>query len=329
MPSTPAANLRPGDLVQVRGPEEILATLDADGALEGVVFMAEMLPLIGKRLRVFRRMEKTCVEGSPFGIGEFHDNDVVTLEGTRCSGACHDQCARSCMIFWKEAWLSKVDAAHSAAEEAPDPAAMAALTARLHAPVTDGIYFCQSTNLVKATRGLSGVERLKKVFRDIRVRTYSVPQALMLVVRPLVAKMKLPFAVRVPKTDRTKTPKGVLGLQAGDWVEVKSVEEIAETLDTIGHNRGLAWSYDLAHYSGKRFRVARRLERIIVEFNGKMMKVSDTVLLDGARCPCKYVVGGCPRLDLIYWREIWLRKVEEEPAAKLDEMKRNVPVGSV
>src|SRR5580698_9376150 len=99
MPSAPATNLRPGDLVQVRSPGEILATLDADGALDGVVFMAEMLPLIGKRLRVFRRMEKTCVEGSPFGIGEFHHNDVVTLEGTRCSGACHDQCARSCMIF--------------------------------------------------------------------------------------------------------------------------------------------------------------------------------------------------------------------------------------
>jgi hypothetical protein len=311
MSSPPSRDLRPGDLVQVRSHGEILSTLDADGALDGVVFMAEMLPFIGRRLRVFRRMVKVCVEGSSFGIGEFHHNDVVVLEGNRCSGACHDGCARSCMIFWKEAWLSKVDAASAVEIAAPDPAEASALRARLHVPVTDGKYFCQSTNLIRATRPLSVAQRFGKVVADLRAGTYPLPRVLALVLRPTLAKLLKPFVARFPETDRKKTPKASLGLQPGDLVEVKSVEEIAETLDEIGQNRGLTWSYDLAHYSKRRFRVARRLERIIVEFNGKMMNVSDTVLLEGAQCPCKYVFGGCPRADLIYWREIWLRKIDE------------------
>jgi hypothetical protein len=317
--------LRPADLVQVRAPAEILATLDADGTLDGVVFMEEMLPLIGRRFRVFRRLEKTCVEGSPFGIGEFHNNDVVLLDGIRCPGSCHDQCARSCMIFWKEAWLAKVDAHDHAGDETPDPAAMAALRARLRAPVKDGQYFCQSTNLVNATRGLSGLERLKKVIADVRVKTYTIPQALRLVARPLLAKALKPFVSRIPKTDRKKTPKFSSGLQPGDWIEVKSIAEIAETLDVNGQNRGLQWSMDLAHYSGRRFRVAKRLERMIVEYNGKMMNVSDTVLLEGASCPCKYVIGGCPRADLIYWREIWLRKIEDAPTYQPPAMENLLP----
>lgn len=310
----PAAHqLRPGDFVQVRNHADILATLDADGTLDGVVFMEEMLPLVGRRFRVFRRLEKTCVEGSPFGIGEFHNNDVVLLEGIRCPGTCHDQCARSCMIFWKESWLSKVGADEHADDEVQDPAAAEALRARLRAPVKDGKYFCQSTNLIHATRGLSGMERLKKVISDVRVKTYTIPQALLLVLRPLIAKALKPFVPRIPKTDRKKTPKFSSGLQPGDLIEVKSIPEIAETLDVNGQNRGLQWSMDLAHYSGRRFRVAKRLEHMIVEYNGKMMNVSDTVLLEGASCPCKYVIGGCPRADLIYWREIWLRKVEDAP----------------
>jgi hypothetical protein len=82
---------------------------------------------------------------------------------------------------------------------------------------------------------------------------------------------------------------------------------------------------DLAHYSGRRFRVAKRLERMIVEYNGKMMNVSDTVLLEGASCPCKYVIGGCPRADLIYWREIWLRKIEDAPTYQPPAMENLLP----
>ena len=57
--------LRVGDRVLVRSPEEILATLDADGTLDGVPFMPEMLDSCGKPFRVLRRVEKTCVDAHP------------------------------------------------------------------------------------------------------------------------------------------------------------------------------------------------------------------------------------------------------------------------
>ena len=39
----PDARLFPGDLVEVRAPEEILRTLDADGTLDHLPFMPEMV----------------------------------------------------------------------------------------------------------------------------------------------------------------------------------------------------------------------------------------------------------------------------------------------
>ena len=35
--------LKPGDIVKVRAPAEIMATLDDDGSLDSVLFMPEML----------------------------------------------------------------------------------------------------------------------------------------------------------------------------------------------------------------------------------------------------------------------------------------------
>lgn len=44
--------LRAGDWVAVKGPSEIAETLDADGALDGLPFMPEMIQYCGRRYRV-------------------------------------------------------------------------------------------------------------------------------------------------------------------------------------------------------------------------------------------------------------------------------------
>ena len=49
-----------GDLVEVRSAEEILATLDEHGNLEGLPFMPEMLAYCGKQMRVDKVAHKTC-----------------------------------------------------------------------------------------------------------------------------------------------------------------------------------------------------------------------------------------------------------------------------
>ena len=54
---------RKGQLVEVLTAPEIAVTLDADGALDGLPFMPEMVAFCGRRMRVHRRADKTCVEG--------------------------------------------------------------------------------------------------------------------------------------------------------------------------------------------------------------------------------------------------------------------------
>ena len=59
--------LRPGDLVEVRAPGEILATLDGEASIESMPFMPEMLQYAVERYTVTRRVEKICgtVSGGP------------------------------------------------------------------------------------------------------------------------------------------------------------------------------------------------------------------------------------------------------------------------
>ena len=52
-----------GELVEVLSAAEIAATLDMDGRLDGMPFMPEMLACCGRKLKVSRRADKTCVEG--------------------------------------------------------------------------------------------------------------------------------------------------------------------------------------------------------------------------------------------------------------------------
>jgi hypothetical protein len=97
-----------GDQVAVRSAGEIMSTLDADGTLDGLPFMPEMLGWCGKSFRIQRRSDKTCVDGHP--IRRFPANDVVVPEGPRCDGGSHNGCKHGCRIYWKQAWLRPINA---------------------------------------------------------------------------------------------------------------------------------------------------------------------------------------------------------------------------
>jgi len=102
-----------------------------------------------------------------------------------------------------------------------------------------------------------------------------------------------------------------LNLQPGEWVEVKSMESIVETLNEKGYNRGLYFSPDMRLWCGKQCRVKGRLDKIIVDGTGQMRQLRNTVCLEGSTCGCSYMgfaMGGCSRCELTYWREIWLRR---------------------
>jgi len=98
--------LRPGDVVRVRPRNEIEATLDSSGALDGLPFMAEMVEYCGRTYRVHRRVDKINDMRNKTGLRRMHDS--VTLTGVRCSGSSHDGCQAECQILWKDSWLTRL-----------------------------------------------------------------------------------------------------------------------------------------------------------------------------------------------------------------------------
>jgi hypothetical protein len=61
--------------------------------------------------------------------------------------------------------------------------------------------------------------------------------------------------------------------------------------------------------------VVRKVDRIIEEPTGRMLKLRDCWILEQFTCLGRYH-HFCPRAIHIYWREAWLRRVDEPGAAK-------------
>jgi hypothetical protein len=104
------------------------------------------------------------------------------------------------------------------------------------------------------------------------------------------------------------TPSGTLDLQPGERVQLKNVEEIRETLNERGENRGLVFPPELGAYCGGEYSVLKRVPRFINERTGEMREMIDTVLLEGVVCDGAYH-RGCPRANHFMCREVWLRRV--------------------
>jgi len=307
--------LRRGALVEVRPLHEIALTLDGNGSLDGLPFMPEMAQFCGQRFRVFHHVIQAVIDTAFLRpkytesfVREFKHDDVVVLEEVRCCGVAHDGCGRGCLVFWKEAWLRPVDKGST-----PGPAASNgadALLSSLKTQAAAGTYYCQSSEILKATSHLGGWQRLGKWWRGIQIGNY-IPLAM---IKQTFVWCRSRVLRRVfgpwPRGTRDSTPCEELGLMPGDCVEVKPLAAILETLDKNGRNRGLHFSADMGLLCGKQFRVRRRADQWIAEGTGQMRKMRNTVILEGATCDSAYYAfGGCPRSDYQYWREIWLKKL--------------------
>ncbi|HXY06897.1 MAG TPA: hypothetical protein VEI52_03505 [Terriglobales bacterium] len=303
-----AVRLRPGDLVEVKAPEEILQTLDADGTLGQLPFMPEMVEFCGKRFLVSKRVLKTCyyTEKNAAGFRKFKTDDVVLLDGLRCSGAEHDGCQKACMIFWREAWLRKVQDA--AVQTKLDAIASERLRARLKTSTGPKTYFCQASELLKPTHPLSQRERFEGCLTEVFVGNCSILEMAQRIGRWLFWRTRRKLLGEFAHGPNKSTPAESLNLQSGELIEVKSMESINQTLDETGHNRGLFFFPDMHSLCGKQRRVERRIEKIIVDGTGEMRQLRNTVYLENSHCGCVYALTGCPRGEFSYWREIWLRR---------------------
>jgi hypothetical protein len=321
----PDRMLKPGDVVEVRPGAEILATLDKTGALDGVPFMPEMLQYIGRRFTVSKRVEKICDMVGPGGSRRMRD--AVLLENLRCDGSAHGGCQAECRIYWKEAWLVRID--NGAPSPVPPPsrevfiplADVARDTVRpsemsaQYAP-DDDVYRCQATDAFIATEPLKVTEPGQYV-REIRSGNVTIRRFMRVGARALWGSVghrlgfKAALPLRVAGKNAVKGDR--LNLQPGEWVQVKSPDEIGLTLDDTGRNRGLAFTAEMVPSCGKVFKVKDRISHIVDERSGKMLHFkNDCIVLEGSICTGDYAPGRwfCARDGYPFWREAWLRRVD-------------------
>ena len=169
-------NLRVGEVVEVRSKDEILATLDQRGELEALPFMPEMLQFCGRRFRVDKLVVKLCDTINWSGM--YRMDHAVHLAGVRCDGQAHGGCQAGCLVYWKEAWLKRVDGDVAEAEPGPSslvppgrvPLDLLATTRKPADPAAPGeeVYSCQATELLRAAPEWVPPWDLRQYVLDVR-----------------------------------------------------------------------------------------------------------------------------------------------------------------
>ena len=102
-----------------------------------------------------------------------------------------------------------------------------------------------------------------------------------------------------------------MNLRSGDWVEVRSKEEILRSLDKRGRLDELPFMPQMFDYCGQRFKVYKRAHKTCDTINPiSGRRLNDAVHLD-LRCNGK-AYGGCQAACLIFWKEAWLKPLRSK-----------------
>jgi hypothetical protein len=350
--------LSAGDWVEVRSKEELLATLDKNGRLEELPLMPQMLKFCGMRFKVYKRAHKTCDTVNP--VAGRRVANAIHLD-LRCDGVAYGGCQAACLLFWKEAWLKPLHNESNAIVPSGklDGAGRQVVgTLCTEEDVSNAIgvrdqatgemcYTCQATTLPAYATPLqwwdlrqyiedyrSGNAGLGRIFRGLIYAAYynlslarrgrsGVPARWLYdQFQSLIGGIPFPRRRGTIARDRP-TPVAFLNLQPGEFVRVKPYEDILATLHGVS-NRGMIFDAEMVPYCGGVYRVRARVEKFINEKTGKISAMkTPAVILDGVWCRSRYSDCRmfCPRSIFIWWREIWLERVDDSSCPKRDEIK--------
>jgi hypothetical protein len=347
--------LSAGDWVEIRSKDEILATLDKNGRLDGLPFMPQMFKWCGRQFKVQKRAHKTCDTVSGDYVGRLLPNGIHL--DLRCDGEAYEGCQAACLIFWKEAWLKPVSQDARVAGE-PKPALAGRSPGCTEADVLKGTqtpdqppgskvkYICQATELLNYTQPLkwwdarqyvedftSGNNSLPRMLRGFlyfaylyvtqaKRRTFGRPgRWLYDHIQSLWGGVPFPRRAGLLVSGKD-APIVNLDLKPGDVVRIKPFQEILATIDTHNQNRGMGFDAEMVPYCGKLFRVKTRVEKFVDERNGYIRRMkTPAVILDGVVCRSRYSESRlfCPREIYAWWREAWLEKVTAGTHSDLTE----------
>ncbi|QUQ68426.1 hypothetical protein [Kutzneria sp. CA-103260] len=324
--TAPTLGLRVGDLVEVRSIEEILATLDDRGELENLPFMPEMVRFCGQRMTVHKVAHKLCDTISRSGIRKMENS--VHLAGARCDGSAHGGCQTACSMYWKEAWLKRVEPGSLVPEAKPtgriDLPLLVTNTHKEPGPDGGERFSCQATELLRAAPTCLPFRDLGQYVEDVKTGNVTAWESFKAFLVGLfnrlqdVSRSKLPRRLWFKEGLRWgfikggvvgKTPTAHLDLQPGELVRVKSKEAILATLNEDMLNRGMGFEIEMARYCGQTARVQARVTKCLDEKTGELLTMkSPCIILEDIVCAGVYNAS-CPREFVPFWREIWLERV--------------------
>ncbi len=98
-------------------------------------------------------------------------------------------------------------------------------------------------------------------------------------------------------------------LKVGDWVEVRSKDEILRTLDADGRLDGMPFMPEMFAFCGKKFQVYKRAHKTCdTAYPVRGRRVNNAVHLE-TRCDGS-AHGGCQASCLLFWKDAWLKPVK-------------------
>ena len=115
------------------------------------------------------------------------------------------------------------------------------------------------------------------------------------------------------KTSSFSNENNTLNLKPGEWVQVRSIDEISETLDGRGKNKGLYFMPEMEKFCGKNFKVFKRAQVIKLESTGEVRKLkTPSIFLEGVYCTGEERNEWCDRACFHFWREVWLKRISDK-----------------
>jgi hypothetical protein len=165
---------------------------------------------------------------------------------------------------------------------------------------------CQLQSLYDSTEDLDFAGKLRRIY--LRLKRAGR--------RRISRARRMLFPIKQERLNESKSnviATNTTVLQEGDLVEVLPFEDIRKTLDEDMCLGKTLFLEGMKQYCGKRLRVIKKLKTMIDEQSWRMVRLKDSVILENAVCDAKgqYDKEGCDRCCFYFWKEQWLRKVDE------------------
>jgi hypothetical protein len=103
-----------------------------------------------------------------------------------------------------------------------------------------------------------------------------------------------------------------LNLQPGEWVEVRSIDEISLTLDKNGKYKGLKFMTEMEKFCGKKFKVFKIVKKIKLEEMGEIRKLkTPSIFLESVYCDGERHER-CGRSCFHFFKEAWVKRIDKQ-----------------